>query len=193
MILPYSTLQRMWLPPYYLVFNVTIDGEKYLGRVNVLRYEQNFNKPSVGIFNSYKTIEDFKKEIIDKEIKTASDKVVILEIIDTHSVQHPSPINNLINLCTTLNNIPNNTDIGTLRRNIPDLLEEIGYSINDFSTLHPNVKQNDTLENIKELVKEIKRIPDNYSVEDRKSFIIDLKERISYLVDNLIRFSETTQ
>jgi superfamily I DNA/RNA helicase len=182
----------MWLPPYYLLFNVTIDGEKYLGRVKVLGYEQGFNKPSEGVFNSYKSIEDFKKEIIDEEIRTSSEKVVILEIIDTHSEQHPSSINNLINLCKALNNMPNNTDIGTLRRNIPDLLEEIGYSISDFSILHPNVRRNDTLENIKELIKEIKRIPDNYSVEDRKSFITDLKERISYLVDNLIRFSETT-
>lgn len=191
MTLPYSTLQKMWLPPYYLLFSVAINGEKYLGRVNMLRYEQNFNKPSIGVFTVYKSTEDFKGNIIDQEIETSSDKVVILEIIDTHSDQHPSPINRLITLCTTLNNISNEIDIGTIRRKIPDILEQIVNSINDFTTIHPIVKKSNAPIYIEELMEETKKISDDWEVDKRRTFIIDLKERILYWVDDLIRFSES--
>lgn len=191
MLAPYRPLQRMWLPPYYLLFKVIIDGKDFLGRVNVLRYNQNFgNTPSTGVFNSYKSIDDFINKIIDSEIETASDKVTITEIIDTFSELHPSPINSLMSICDKLNAIPSNTDIGTLRHTIKDLLDELSFAVNDFWKLHPTVFKNDTIEYIKQSITEIKRIPDSFSLDHRIVFIEDLKERIFYLVDNLIRFSD---
>lgn len=192
-ILPYSSLQNMMIPPNYLLYKFSIDGIQYYGRVQWLHYDQKFNVPSSGTINIYNSVEDFKNGISDKDIEATADKVVILDVIDTHSASHPSPINSLINICANLNNIPNNTDIGTLRRNIPNMLEELSYSIQDFSTIHPAAKNIDALEDIKGFINDCKKSPDNFSVEEKALFIMNLKERIYYLVDNLIRFSETTQ
>lgn len=191
MTLPFgATLQKMWLPPYYLLFKVTIDGTQYLGRVDTLRYEQHFNKPSIGIFKSYKSIEDFRIGAVDKEIKTSSDKVEILEVIDSCSEQHPSAINSLITVCQKVIDTPNNADIGTVRRTLPDTLDELNYCVVDFCSLHKTAIKGDISEYIEETKKEIKKIPDNFSLDHQKILIEDLKERIFYLVDNLIRYSE---
>lgn len=181
MTLPYSNLQKMSLPPYYLLFKVLIDNKEYLGRMDTIGYVQNFNKPSRGTFNVYKSIEDFKNDNLDKKIETASDKVIILDVIDTISKQHPSPLNTLIDLCKKFDAIPNDFDVDTLS----DIIEQIIYSFEDFATEHPKVNKGIT----SDLLRLKKESQDMIDENRKKTFIIDAKERVNYQIDNLIRFS----
>lgn len=191
MTLPFGgTLQKMWLPPYYLLFRVKIDNEEYLGRVDTLRYEQHFDKPSLGYFMVYNNIEDFKNSIVSQEIKISADRVEILEIIDTYAKQHPSEINSLFKAYEDLIKIPSIPDLGTLKRIVPATLENLGNKVNDFCELHKKAKKEQIIEKIKEFKNDIKHIKDESTQIEMSMLLQELKESIYYQVDYLIRYSE---
>lgn len=192
---PYSDLQKMWNSPNYLVFRFSVDGKEYFGRpIDVLCKKENADSPTTLVgyrYIIYNNLIDFRNGLEKERVEIYKSQFIVgKEVVDSISLQNPSPINLLLESCNRLDSFKNVIEIGLLKRIIPDILNEIYSYTKDFLSEHPRGNERDLRHFIDKYIKEIETIPYSASKLEIDNLFRDIIEVISSEISIIIRHAE---
>lgn len=185
---PFSDLFKMFHTPDFIIFRVLINDKIYLGRPNTMSVDNLFTggKNQKAEFFTYSSIEAFiQGEVLDKLIVTAPE-INGLEAID---IINPEPLNKILSICLEFDNISEKSDIGIIKRSIPETLEQLLIAIENYEKLHNSDKYEIAYDFIDEVINDCKNASYTLSELDKKKLIINSKEKVSVKISNLIEFS----
>lgn len=190
---PYSDLEKMFWTPNYILFRCLIDGKEYFGRPKDIHMgdvsNQKFRHCSFQYWDSFGQYLSGTMPRILEEVTT--NRVIGLEAIDSLSNKEPSTLSQILSLCNEIAQIPEASDIGIMRNNIPAILDRLLNVIEIYSLEHPKAYTKNSIYSIDELKTEFENIDDSLKSEQyRKEKIVNLKEKLSQNIHWMFSRSE---
>jgi hypothetical protein len=176
----------MFHTPELILFKVEINGKQYYGRPNTL-YVENFFKPNPNqkaLFYTYVDERSYLQGNRDGEIQVTALEIKGLEAIDTVKRE---PLDKILFHCNELSKCKQ--DMWYISKAIPKILSELIIAIEEYEDIHSCKKYEVLYDDIEEIVNNCNAYPINAPEMSRSNLVRDIKEKISYRIDNLIEFS----
>lgn len=185
---PHSDLYKMIHTPGFIVFRVSVDGKEYLGRPISVGVD-NFWQPGPNqsaTFQIYRSMQDFMAGYIQSEIQVTSANTIGLEAIDAYGRES---LDSILSACFEISEINPKADIGIIKRVIPDMLNRLAETLNEFEQLHNLIRYERAYYYIEDLALDCHRCRYDLSEVERADMVRNIKEKVRIAVTNLIEFA----
>lgn len=190
----YSDLEKMFWTPNYILFRCLIDGKEYIGRPKDIHMgdisNQKFKHCRFQYWDSIGQYFSGTMPQILEEVK--SNQVIGLEAIDTLSKENPSTLSQILAICNEISLVDDKTDLGEIKKSVPDLLEKLYHAIHTYRMEHPKAYTGNPLYHINEYKAEFENIDVTLDTfQYKRDKVRNLKEGISHQIHQLFVISES--
>jgi hypothetical protein len=159
------TIGKMLVSPPNLIYTITKNGELFQGRVVSAGW-----MPEAFVAGKFRVYEDLEKFKVDgeylnfKEISITMGEFKVIGITDLNSNKIPSPAETVLRLFFEILSVEEkSSDLGIIRRTLPDMLKQLKAAIGEYVNDNPD-KWNDNIEYFLESsINDCKNCPDKFS------------------------------